>query len=65
MYLDYVYVLHPQDLVQYQRNMTQLTTEVEQLRREKADLLGEVEAHKLMVRSSHVIVTKSNGDTVM
>ena len=39
--------------------MTQLTTEVEQLRREKADLLGEVEAHKVMVRLSHATVTIS------
>ena len=37
--------------------MTTLTTEVEQLHKEKADLVGEVEAHKLMVRPSHVTVT--------
>ena len=37
--------------------MTQLTTELEQLRIEKADLVGEVEAHKLTV--SHVTVTIS------
>ena len=36
--------------------MTQLTAEVEQLRKEKADLLGEVEAHKVEVSSNHVIV---------
>ena len=48
-------LLCPQELAQYQRNVTQLTTEVEQLRREKADLMGEVEAHKVMV--SHVTVT--------
>ena len=46
-------------MAKYQRDVTQLTTEVEQLRREKADLLGEVEAHKVMVRPSHVTVTIS------
>ena len=54
MYLEYV--LHPQELAQYERDVTQLTTEVEQLRKEKANLLGEVEAHKLTVSSYHVIV---------
>ena len=37
--------------------VTKLTTEVEQLRREKADLQGEMEAHKLTVRSGHVTLT--------
>ena len=50
------YVLRPQELAQYQRDVTQLTNEVEQLRKEKADLLVEVEAHKLTVSSNHVIV---------
>ena len=31
--------------------VTRLTTDVEQLRREKADLQGEIEAHKFTVRS--------------
>ena len=52
MYLGYMYVLCQQELAQYQRNVTQLTTEVEQLHKEKVDLLGEVEAHKVMVRHS-------------
>lgn len=34
--------------------VTTLTTEVEQLRREKGDLLGEVEAHMMIVSSGHV-----------
>jgi len=50
---------HLQELVQSRRDVTQLTTEVEQLRKEKADLLGEVEAHKITVRHSHVTVTIS------
>ena len=53
----HLYVACPQELAQYQRNVIQLTTEVEQLHREKADLVGEVEAHKLTVRPSHVIST--------
>ena len=42
----YLCVVCPQDLARSR-------TEVEQLRRENTDLLEEVDAHKLMVRSSH------------
>ena len=42
--------IYLQELAQSRRDVTQLTTEVEQLRREKADLVGEVEAHKSSVR---------------
>jgi len=35
--------------------VTKLTTEVEQLRKEKRDLLGEMEAYKLRVRSTGII----------
>ena len=59
-----MYLLRPQELAQYQRDVTKLTTEVEQLHREKANLLGEVEAHKLTVRPSHVTVTISIGEAV-
>ena len=38
--------------------MTQLTTVVEQLRKEKAKLMEEVEAHEFTVRSS-VVATKA------
>ena len=41
---------------QSHRDVTQLTADVEQLHKEKADLLVEVEAHKLTVSSNHVIV---------
>ena len=54
-----LYLLCRQELAQSRRDVTQLTTEVEQLRREKTDLVGEVEAHKLTVRSSHMTVTIS------
>jgi len=46
---------HPHTQSHIGSEVTKLKTEVEQLRKEKADLLGEVEAHKLRVRSSHVI----------
>ena len=62
-----LYVSCPQELVQFRRDvtqLTQLTTEVEQLRKEKADLLGKVEALKLTVRPSHVTVTIIIGGTV-
>jgi len=44
---------HTQSLIDSE--VTKLKTELEQLRKEKTDLLGEVEAHKYNVRSSHVI----------
>ena len=44
------WLLCSQELAQSRRDVIQLTTEVEQLRREKADLVGEVEAHKSSVR---------------
>ena len=59
-----LYVSCPQELAQSRRDVTQLTTEVEQLRKEKADLLGEVEAHKLTMRHNHVTVTIIIGWTV-
>ena len=59
-----LYVSCPQELVQSRRDVTQLTTEVEQLHKEKADLLGKVEALKLTVRPSHVTVTIIIGGTV-
>ena len=40
----------PQKLIWSCRKETQLTTEIEQLRREKAELVGKVESQKLMVR---------------
>ena len=43
-----------QDLARSCVEVTTLTTEVEQLRREKRDLLGEVEGHKLTVSSGRV-----------
>lgn len=55
---------HLEELAQSHRDVTQLTTEVEQLRKEKADLLGKVEALKLTVRPSHVTVTIIIGGTV-
>ena len=56
---------HPQELTQSHRDVTKLTTEVEQLRKEKADLLGEVEAHKLAVSSNHVIVMHVMSVTIL
>jgi len=50
----YLCIVHPQELAQSCVEVTKLTTEVEQLRKEKRDLLGEMEAYKLRVRSSHV-----------
>ena len=46
-----------QDFVQSQRDVTQLATEIKQLRKEKGDLLGKVEALKFTVRCSHVTFT--------
>ena len=46
----FLFVSCPQELAQSRRDATQLTTEVEQLRKEKADLVGELETHKVMVR---------------
>ena len=43
-----------QELAQSPRDVTQLTTDVEQLHKEKADLLEKVEAHQFTVRSSVV-----------
>ena len=60
------YIVHPQELARSRVEMTKLTTDVEQLRREKADLQGELEAHKFTVRSGHVTSTQSNfSDQVM
>ena len=47
-----------QELAQSRRNVTQLTTVVEQLHKEKANLMEEVEAHEFTVRSS-VVATKA------
>lgn len=41
---------YPQELAQSRRDVTQLTNDVEHLCKEKADLLGKVEEHKVMVR---------------
>ena len=50
-------LIYLQELAQSRRDVTQLTTEVEQLRKEKADLVGEVKTHKSSV--SHVTATIS------
>jgi len=49
-----LFTVCPQDLACSNTEVRKLTAEIEQLRSEKTDLLEEVEAHKLMVRSSHV-----------
>ena len=50
----HVPIVHPQDLARFFMEVTVLITELENLRKEKADLLGEVEAHKSRVKRSHV-----------
>lgn len=46
---------HLQELVQSRRDVTQLTTEVEQLCRKRNDLLVEIEANKVTVRCSTLV----------
>ena len=48
-------IICPQELAKSHRDVTQLTTELEQLCKEKTDLLEEVEAYKSRVRPSYVI----------
>ena len=50
-------VAHLQELAQSRRDVTQLTTEVEQLCRNRKDLLAEIEAHKVTVRCSVILLT--------
>ena len=47
---------HLEELAQSHRDVTQLTTEVEQLCRKRIDLLAEIEAHKVTVRCVCVCV---------
>ena len=47
-------IICPQELAKSRKEVAQLTTEVEQLHREKADLVGEVKTHKSRVRPSYV-----------
>ena len=53
-------IICPQDLDKSRKEVTQLTTELEQLYKEKTDLLGEVEAYKSRVRPSYVMTNPNS-----